>query len=27
MNTPLDADAYATNPTRAQRLLRIFKRT
>jgi acylphosphatase len=27
MNTPLDEDAYATNPTRAQRLLRIFKRT
>ena len=27
MNTPLDSDAYATNPTRAQRLLRIFKRT
>jgi len=27
MNTPLTADAYSTNPTRAQQLLRIFKRT
>ncbi len=27
MNTPLTADAFSTNPTRAQRLLRIFKRT
>ncbi len=27
MNTPLTADAYSTSPTRAQRLLRIFKRS
>ena len=27
MNTPLTEDAFSENPTRAQRLLRIFKRT
>jgi hypothetical protein len=27
MNTPLTADAYSMNPTNAQRLLRIFKRS
>jgi hypothetical protein len=27
MNTALTADAFAVNPTRAQKLLRIFKRT
>lgn len=27
MNTPLTADAFSENPTRAQRLLRVFKRT
>ena len=26
MNTPLTADAFTDNPTRAQRLLRVFKR-